>query len=80
MPAAVIATSRRPTSTSPPEPDVEAAAASALGTGGPVDSSTVQGPAGLPVQGRHGGRICVEARAAAGSTQRAHGERGPPRA
>jgi len=47
----------------------------------PIDASVVQGPAGLPVQGRHGGRICVEARSAAGnSAQRTHGERGPPRA
>jgi len=47
----------------------------------PIDSSVVQGPAGLPVQGRSGGRICVEARpAVGGSTQRAHRDRGPPRA
>jgi hypothetical protein len=47
----------------------------------PIDSSVVQGPAGLPVQGRSGGRICVEARAAVGgSAQRAHRDRGPPRA
>ncbi|MFI7544079.1 hypothetical protein [Actinoplanes sp. NPDC049599] len=47
----------------------------------PIDAGVVQGPAGLPVQGRHGGRICVEARSAAGSSsQRTHSERGPPRA
>jgi hypothetical protein len=47
---------------------------------GPVDSSAVQGPPGLPVQGRPGGRICVEARVAVGGvTQRAHRDRGPPR-
>jgi hypothetical protein len=60
------------------------AARSGNGTGtahGGYAAGAVQGLAALPVQGRHGGRICVEARrAAAGSTPRAHTERGPPTA
>ena len=48
----------------------------------PADASTVPDAAGVPVQARHGGQgICAEARAAVGgATQRAHGQRGPPRA
>ena len=54
MPAAVIATSRRATSSSPPEPAVEAAAASGLGVGAAVDSETGwRGVAGAgPAPGR----------------------------
>ena len=49
---------------------------------GAVHSSAAQGLTWLlPVQERHSGRVCAAARAAVGGfAQRAHGERGPPRA